>query len=537
MSMSKNGAWRFETETQDASRPWTGDIEPLLPALTILAHPDRERVGERALLGGLLAGREARISRGEPLFAQPGGRKERPLGDARISRSPIRLIGRPADAKGNAISRVSLRVRDSATVVELDGRAIDDEADLPFESLEHGVVLSLSFRVVVLLHLADPLAELEGPDFGLIGASDGIARVRSEIRRLANLDLPILLRGETGTGKELVASALHRAGARAEGPFIALNMAAIPPPLAAAELFGATKGAYTGATRTRRGAFQRADGGTLFLDEIGDTPEELQALLLRTLESREILPVGAERPSAVDVRLVTATDLDLENAIQDGRFRSPLLYRLAGFEIELPPLRARREDIGRLFFHFLEQANDAGIGENNRETTDDGSPWPSEEIVARIASRPWPGNVRQLRNAARQLAVLGPGASSTQLARWLEQAGQGAPASSSRDEATPVDTGQPPPIRPGEIREEVLIETLRRCRYRVLDAARELGISRGAVYKLIDRSPRIRKAGELERSEIQDALDRCAGDLAAMVDLLEVSAPALRRRMRQLGFT
>ncbi len=529
--------WNLETDTRAASRQWSEMTETRSPALTVLAHPDRRRIGERAILPLLPVGREVGIARGEPGFSQPGERQERPLADSRISRAPIRLIAQGGTRADRNPDMILLDARATSTVVELDGRVASDPVELPWEALERGVVLCLSHHIVLLLHLADPLADPNLPAYGLVGASDAMARIRSEIRRLAPLDVPVLLRGETGTGKELVAAALHQSGPRANGPWVALNMAAISPSLAAAELFGAAKGAYTGSTRDRRGAFRRADGGTLFLDEIGDTPEEVQALLLRTLESREVQPVGAERTITVDVRLVTATDLDLETAVDSGQFRSPLLHRVAGYEIHLPPLRDRMEDFGRLFDHFLERELIA-IGEaRHLEPADGPRPWPPAEIIARLADRPWPGNIRQLRNAARQLAILGRDASSAELARWLESAGAATSRSGSPLPPAPAAISQPRRrARPLDVSDDQLIAVLRQCRYRVQDAAEQLGMSRAAVYKLMDRSSRFRKASDLDHTEITAALDHCAGDLTAMVERLEVSAPALRRRMRQLGF-
>src|SRR6185369_2634420 len=191
----------------------------------------------------------------------------------------------------------------------------------------------------------------------------------------------------------------------------AVNMGAIPPALAAAELFGAARGAFTGADQRRTGYFSQAHGGTLFLDEIGETPPEVQVLLLRALETGEIQPVGAEAPRRVDVRVLAATDADLEEAIAAGRFRFSLFKRQTAYEIRLPALRERREDFGQLFFSFLRQELEA-LGEAGR--LDDpgprGDPWLPAPLVARLAAADWPGNVRQLRNAARQIAIGNRGA-------------------------------------------------------------------------------------------------------------------------------
>ena len=434
------------TDTCAASRQWSGQFDTRIPTLTLIAHPDRRRVGARALLSSLVAGREARLGRSEPGFAQPAERLERPLESSRVSRSPIRMTARGGQGDASTLA-IELDGRNTATLLEVDGQLMNDRTVLNWQQLERGIVLCLSRHIVLLFHLTDPLTDLGLPSYGLVGASDAIVRVRSDIRRLASLDVPVLLRGETGTGKELVAAALHNAGKRSGGPLVAINMAAIPQSLAASELFGAAKGAYTGSTRDRRGAFRRAHGGTLFLDEVGDAPEEIQALLLRTLENSEVQPVGTGRTIPVDIRLITATDLDLESAIGSGRFRSPLFYRVAGYEIHLPPLRDRREDFGRLFFHFLKRELEAMGKARPEDAGDRDRPWPRAQVIARLAGRPWPGNVRQLRNAVRQLAILGPEATPAELRQWLESAGTDRHSHTAESSAPSAPLPPAPPPR------------------------------------------------------------------------------------------
>src|SRR6185369_6449016 len=218
-----------------------------------------------------------------------------------------------------------LTVGESPVQVVADGVPVAGSREIPAAEVERGVVLELSGRVALLLHtLGDEEPGPSVPGFDLVGESAGIVRVRREIARVADLDVPVLLRGETGTGKELVAHALHRASRRRSAAFLSLNMAAIPASLAASELFGATRGAFTGAVAAHAGHFERAQGGTLFLDEIGDAPAEVQVSLLRVLETGEIQRVGGAPISGVDVRLIAGTDADLERAIADGRFRSAL---------------------------------------------------------------------------------------------------------------------------------------------------------------------------------------------------------------------
>jgi two-component system nitrogen regulation response regulator GlnG len=200
---------------------------------------------------------------------------------------------------------------------------VQDRITISGSALDEGVVLELEERIVLLFHRRPAPGPALAERFGLVGESAEIETVRQQIARVAPLPVPVLLRGETGTGKEVVARALHEHSPRAGGPFLSVNLAALPTSLAAAELFGAKKGAYTGAVHDQPGFFGRADGGTLFLDEIGAAPLEVQAMLLRALETGEIVPVGGQTVRRVDVRILGATDADLEEAIRNGTSALP----------------------------------------------------------------------------------------------------------------------------------------------------------------------------------------------------------------------
>jgi two-component system nitrogen regulation response regulator GlnG len=398
--------------------------------------------------------------------------------------------------------------------------------------------------VVLLFHLfVSPRLPVCEPH-GLVGESSAIAQVRAEIHRVADLAVPVLIRGATGTGKELVAQGIHAASRRHRGPFVSVNLGAIPPSLAASELFGAARGAYTGAVQAQDGYFRKAQGGTLFLDEIGETPQEVQASLLRVLEAGEIQPVGAQSALRVDVRVLAATDADLEQRVQAGTFREPLLHRLAGYSIRLPPLRERRDDIGRLLVHFLRQEL-AATGE--LEILDRDSPhllWIKPALVARLARYDWPGNVRQLRNAVRQLVIGSRGLPQIQSSPGLESllAPAAAPAVSAPAVAAPaVFPAQPGGSvaarrrKPADVSRDELLAVLRAHRWRLKSAAEELGISRPSLYVLIEHCPAIRKAGDLKVEEIVLCHRECGGDLDRMVERLMVSRDALHRRIRELG--
>jgi DNA-binding NtrC family response regulator len=227
---------------------------------------------------------------------------------------------------------------------------------------------------------------------GLVGPSDAMRRLFSTLARLEGSLVTVLVEGESGVGKELVAAGLHQGSAVCDGPFVVVNCGAIPRDLVASELFGHKKGAFTGAAESRDGAFVSAHGGTLFLDEIGELPIDVQPILLRALESGEVRPVGDDRVRRVKTRVVAATNRALHDEVQAGRFRQDLFYRLAVVCVRVPPLRERPEDIAELAQHFAD-AHDLG-------------PLPPD-VLANLSARPWDGNVRELRNAIEAYKALG----------------------------------------------------------------------------------------------------------------------------------
>ncbi len=510
------------TRTTDP-RGTAESLRPRVPGLVILSHPDPRRVGEEAALVKLGSGQTVGLSRREPDFAAPGPEAAfRPLDDTYLSRSPFLL------SPGTEIGSVVLSRSDSPTRMTIGSEDLGANRAFSAAEIERGVVLVLGRRITLLLHPVDPVP-VSVPGFGLVGESAATLRLRQEIRSAAGLDVPVLLRGETGTGKELVGRALHEAGRRRQGPYVAVNMAALPPSLAASELFGAVRGAYTGADRAKTGFFRAAQGGTLFLDEVGDMSSEVQALLLRALESREIQPVGSVETVQIDVRIIAATDAALEAAIADGRFRAPLLHRLAGFEIRLPALRQRRDDIARLFFHFLREES-KGLDLEPAE-----QPWPPADLVARLVEHDWPGNVRQLRNVTRRLLIARrDGLGEKEIGRLVEEL-LAEPASHPPAPSLP----SPNPARRFrkslEVSESELLAALESHRWQLQPAAEALGVSRPTLYRLIESCSRIRKAAELESAEIEEALEHCGRDPLAAASRLRVSPQGLKRRMTRLG--
>ena len=230
----------------------------------------------------------------------------------------------------------------------------------------------------------------------IIGRSPAMQDIYRTLARLMQADLTVMLTGESGTGKELVARALHDYGKRCQGPFVAVNMAAIPRELIESELFGHERGAFTGATARGTGRFEQAEGGTLFLDEIGDMPAEAQTRLLRVLQQGEFTTVGGTRVIKTNVRIVAATNRDLRQQINQGLFREDLFYRLNVVPIRLPPLRERHDDVADLARGFLDRAVEEGLPRKRL----------SPRALERLASHPWPGNVRELENLIRRLAAL-----------------------------------------------------------------------------------------------------------------------------------
>jgi len=231
----------------------------------------------------------------------------------------------------------------------------------------------------------------------IVGSSPRLQTVLSRIAKVAPTASTVLITGETGTGKELVARAIHRHSSRCSGPFVSVNCAAVPRDLIASELFGHEKGAFTGALQRRLGRFELAEGGTIFLDEVGELPSETQIALLRVLQEREFERVGGNQAIRTDVRVIAATNRDLQAAIDSGTFRSDLFYRLNVFPIEVPPLRARREDLRMLVEYFIDRfARQAG----KKITCVD------KKTLALVEAYPWPGNIRELQNVIERSVVL-----------------------------------------------------------------------------------------------------------------------------------
>jgi DNA-binding NtrC family response regulator len=297
--------------------------------------------------------------------------------------------------------------------------------------------------------------------------------VIAQVEALADTAATVLICGESGTGKELVARALHVDSKRADGPFIAVNCGAFAESLLESELFGHEKGAFTGAASTHKGAFERADGGTLFLDEIGDAPATVQVKLLRALEEKEVRRVGGRETLKVNVRLVSATNKDLDAMVREGTFREDLLYRLNVVTLRVPPLRERKDDIRHMADRFIARAT----AENNKQVTA-----VRPDFYTALESYEWPGNVRQLRNVIESAVLLSPGG-------VLSAASVALPGNRPNP-AVAADTASGTPIINDtmtlvEIERAVLVDRLRRNDGNRTATAEQLGLSRRTIQRKI----------------------------------------------------
>lgn len=505
--------------------------------MTLLFHPELERIGARAVFPST-PGSHLFLSRLEPPFVDPWTGVERPPGLPFLSRSPLKLVCRP---EGIRIEQHSPQVR--FAVNDIPG---EPEVTLNIGQLEQGVRLTLGQHLELLLHPASHRT-LSPLDPELPSVSTAMEGLRSDLALLAPLPHPVLILGETGVGKELVARALHRTGPRGRRPLHAVNMAALPASTAAAELFGFARGAFTGAAEGKPGLFREAAGSSLFLDEVGETPLEVQPLLLRALELREIQPLG-QPPQAVDVRILAATDADLEALVAQGRFKRPLLFRLSTTQLRIPPLRRRLADIPFLFVRFLRQA----LGELGQEACltrgqTDGSGWLRRTDILSLLEHPWPGNVRELKQVALQVALHSASRARAVLPESILRRSSlhGEGGKTSVQPALPPSASSPQPDAspsahtrlsgPDQLTEALLLSTLEAHEWRVLAAARALGVSRNFLYgRMLELG--LRSAAHLSVEQILEARSRLSEPaLGVLAESLRVSPRALQLRMKSLG--
>lgn len=514
--------------------------------LTVLFHPDAGRIGQWARVPRKTSTTTWVLGRHYPRF-EGGDGAGGPLADGHISREAVHF----------SYSRQTLRLRRPAgsSRCRVARGELRDTLELSADELQRGVPIMLSHNTVLLLKLALPppqepvVASSVAP---LLGRSSAMADLRQRVLQAAPSSLDVLIRGETGSGKELVARALHNASARAGAALVSVNMSAIPVELASAALFGSARGAFTGADKARPGYFQQANGGSLFLDEIGDTPALIQAQLLRALQQREIQPVGG-KIATVDVRVISATDLQLDGAA--STFKGALRHRLGACEILVPPLREHPEDIGELLLHFLREAATQAhcVDKLPGETADELQIAAWANVFFRFARYDWPGNVRQLRNYAQQviLNMQGLPALTDLMVKSMEGTSPSASCDLRRSQArdtggvqpvagagSAADAAQGPSrVRMRDVPQSRFDQCMRDSGYEIQRVAQQLGVSRASVYRRIQASASYRLATEIGDVELRAVLRRNNGSLEAAARELRVSLASLRKSASARGLT
>jgi DNA-binding NtrC family response regulator len=437
---------------------WTPDMTTNarvdVPTATI-----RVKSAHLAITGGPDAGRSARIDRPSFLVGT-GPTADLRLTDDTVSREHLRI----------SLERDGIHVRDtSRNGTWLGTLRINDAVFAQSTSLlVGGTTLALNVEASVDLPIS------ENATFGAaIGESTAMRHLFALLERAAQSDVSVLIEGESGVGKDVLANGIHQASPRADGPFVALDCGAIPANLIESELFGHERGAFTGAERARDGAFVQAHGGTLFLDEIGELPIDMQPKLLRALEAREVRPLGSRGTKSVDVRIVAATNRNLSEAANANEFRRDLFYRLAVLRVGVPPLRERKEDILPLARAFLSRV----------EGHEDGHLPP--DLEAMLLSYPWPGNVRELRNVIQRYTVLGPNPAGL-FGESGEAIRRGAPTNAG-DDLAHLPYLEAKAIAVERFERAYLPAVLARAGNVVVRAAELAGVRRGSFHRMLHR--------------------------------------------------
>jgi two-component system nitrogen regulation response regulator GlnG len=513
------------------SIPLASDGPVRRPVLEVLFHSDISRIGDQTELDLLELDEPLVVGRDRPLFRDGNGNTA-PLADPCISREQLQIA---------CVARNSFAISPATTARrKVTLRTIDGEDVAPGKAVRPGTLIAIGDRVLLLLALRKERDNLDR--MGLVGESEIMWAVRNKIRGAAVSDSTVLIHGESGSGKELVARSVHQASTRDRQPYLVVNCAAIPENLLESELFGHVRGAFTGADTSKVGFFKAAGKGTLFLDEIGELPLVMQGKLLRVLEERTVCPVGGVKEEPIQARVIAATNRDLRQEIGAGRFREDLYYRLTALTIEVPPLRQRREDIPALFSMFLEESasKHPPLRRFWQRASQLPPPIPSS-FLEQLLQCDWPGNVRQLRNVVETTAIANLDRSSfcvpVEVADDLER---GATTTVAHDAASiPKPRGQrsePATLRADTIDEAKLLALLEENDYVQSRVAKAAGVSHTTVDRWM-RELGLRRPRDLTREEVSDVAEQTNHDLEQMARLLKVSRRGLKLRMVTLGLS
>lgn len=513
------------------------DIHPLL-VITIAWHPEINRIGEQFL--STTQASVIDINRFHPLFKR-GNAEALPVAYSGISRNPVRIVR-------NENNAITITPSNSQMVVEVNGEKIHQAITLSKEQIDGGLILGLGRAVIFCLHWMR-CPPKQNHVHGFLGVGEAAVRSRDLIRQAAKTDNTVLLLGETGTGKEIAAQAIHALSNRSTRPLATVNMAALNDSFAAIDLFGVVKDVYPELHATRVGLFCEAANSTLFLDDISNTPNTIQPLLLRVLESGEYRPLGAQIDNQSTARLIAAAD----QSVYDIDFNQALLRRLENFVIKLQPLRERREDIGLLM---------ANIIDNNTENAVPASSIPSN-LITQLMIYDWPGNVRQLIHVFNRVLFAFKNEDTTGLNTIINISPRDDKKSSNQFVIAPTDDATlkiliakannqfksqntevlakieakvgTARVKLAKLSEKDILKAMEKNAWTIQYAAQDLGISRPSMYKLLDNHSQIRRAEQIPAEELSKAISDCKGEVELCASLLKTPNEALRRHLKGLG--
>ncbi len=496
-----------------------------VPTVEIMFHSDLRRIGCRTLELHF-SGNDLVIGRHTPLFEGADGFMQ-PLDDPCISRQQLTIKWIPGQDAFLVAPCANARRK-------LELWTTDGEPVAPGGPIPPGTVVSVGDRVMLLLSLR---RIRRGEDLmGMVGDCEVTWALRDKIRGVAAAEGTVLLQGESGAGKELVATAIHNSSKRSRSSLMVVNCAAIPENLLESVLFGHVKGAFTGADSNKDGFFKAAKKGTLFLDEIGELPLALQSKLLRVLQEHKVCPVGALKEEAIEARVVAATNRDLKQEVAEGRFREDLYYRLSALTVSVPPLRERRESIPGLFCHFFRnKADEHPELERLWRLADQHPPPVPQGFLKQMITSPWPGNIRQLWNAVEKVAAENIHGRAFSVPAELEEEGLGDADATADPLSAPAAPAPAPAARADGARpdEQELVALLEEHDFVQRRVAKQLGISHTTLDRWMQEIG-LRRPRDIPEQELSALAEQTGGDLKEMARQLKVSPRGLKLRLASL---